>query len=221
MQLIEFGKLGRLKIRCPQKIGYRQRFRRQPLRTSRCLWTESGQSTMNYGRLAKKMRRSKSFNWNDVLGVKQSMADSNATTIQILCIISIVFEGCILFRELTKRYHGETSFQSQTLKWFSLLPMVWGIVFFIFWFLNNCHLCGTYHFDGDIGVEIVFLFHPLFVGLYQLLRLYHLFAHNDAMRGYHISVFIFMVIWGVVVLGGYRLFPCVPNDFYSVVYRTY
>ena len=99
----------------------------------------------------------------------------------VICAMSILFNGYIIIKEVTKRYRGETQFKSAAMKWISLMAISTGILFFIS--LSLGYLVVEYFGPRWLVIDnvtmMVSLSQILLVGLYQLLRLYHLFAHNE------------------------------------------
>ena len=110
----------------------------------------------------------------------------------------MISNGYIVMREVLSLLRGETKYKSTTLKLLSLFSIISGFLhplFFGLFFLD-----GACYFVGKLSLCIGWL-QSIFIGLYQLNRLHHLFSNdkvNGEMDGYPNSLFIVMTVIAIV-----------------------
>lgn len=128
---------------------------------------------------------------------KLEMSASTVILSQLISIPFIVSNGYIVVKEMKKRRNGSAEFESNSMKWISLFALMGGLIVAFASLLS--HFNGLCHFMEAVS-DIAAYSETLFVGLYQLLRLYHMFAHTRVYSGYHISTFILMASAGIAVM---------------------
>ena len=135
---------------------------------------------------------------------QNELSEEQILGILIPTLLVATFNGYIMVKELRKRCRGEAKFKHFDQKWISLLAVCWGILPPIACFLEYCPECGVYR---KFTYAIFVIPQIVFVGFYQLSRLYHLFAHtqNKDVSGYPVVVYVFMFCWAsaMVVIFGY------------------
>lgn len=116
---------------------------------------------------------------------------------QIISIPFMVINWHIVIMEIAKRRSGQTDFDSLALKWISMLALMGGFIVSIASFAS--HFDGTCYFMEAVS-DITAYSQTLFVGLHQLLLLYHTFARTPNFKGYPLWVFILMSFTGIILV---------------------
>ena len=139
----------------------------------------------------------------------------------ITCVVVGLFSFCInitlLKKEIHKRRSGQATFTTKYLKIWSILCIVFGCIIafdYIIYFFNG--VCYISYWIWSIGLSYQFIF----MGFYQLSRLYYCFANNQihSHKGYPNWVFIIMYAFGITILicsmmpGNQIRYPCGIDD---------
>ena len=132
---------------------------------------------------------------------------STESTKTPLCWITYTIVGLFTFisstilfkKEIIKRKSGEPSFTTKYLKMWSItcicLGFIIGFDLFVYWIHGFCYISDWIFFIG-------MFYQIIFMGFYQLSRLYYCFAQNQVYsnKGYPNVVFIIMYSIGVIFM---------------------
>lgn len=118
-------------------------------------------------------------------------------TQQIIGAFFAIINSYVVFKEIRKRCLDAPNFASWSLKWLSLLCIIGGFLHAFIWFLHYFDgLCGfLFSVSNYINTAL-----PIFVGLYQLSRLYQCFAHQNVAVGYPKWMFYILATFGILYL---------------------
>ena len=132
----------------------------------------------------------------------------------ITSLIATILTLRILSAELRIRKEESVKFTTKSLEYSSVICIVTGFITNLFFLLNECY--GFCHFS-TLMANIVYANQLIFMGLYQLSRLYYCFA-NDSIhshKGYPRYVFIIMVTFGILLI---ITWPIVAISYTDTIY---
>ena len=120
-------------------------------------------------------------------------------TVSMTGVIVLIANAVILKKELTKRNSGLATLTTKYMKMWSILTLSCGpIIGFI---TAMQYFDGFCYFFGRISLILKFI-QPIFLGFYQLSRLYYCFAKDQvhSTKGYPNWLFITMYIFGIFII---------------------
>ena len=149
-------------------------------------------------------------------------------TIIFVAFIGIILNSRLLRKEWAKRNsnHSPLIFSSKFLKYFSVCTLIFGIAYPVVKLCSyipiTCHFSPPLRFISIFGQGV-------FMGYYQLSRLFYSFSQNKSYseKGYSSKLFIILYTFGLVIFLNAISFPwlfavnaeCFYNDQYQMVYK--
>ena len=117
----------------------------------------------------------------------------------VIGLFIFIINGYILHKEWIKRKSKKIKFTNKYLQIFSLTSMISGVLYGFFFFVT--HFNGLCHFASSIRISCL-SFQGLFMGFYQLSRLYYCFSQTKVYsnKGYPNLLFSIMYIIGILLL---------------------
>ena len=126
------------------------------------------------------------------------------TTRAVISFIGLIINTVILTIEIKRREASTVIFTTKLLQYSSFICIVCGFLANLFWFLSPFN--GFCHFSTFFAI-LFGSFQPLFMGFYQLSRLYYCFANDQihSNKGYPKWLFIVMIIIGILLIINFLL----------------